>query len=201
MTTERADFPGVGKLILNLTNDGEHGYIPGSVYIPEEKKDEVARRVSKELKRRIRAGLLTLILIFTAAQCKAETITDSRMETAVIRTIVGEASNQGQEGMLALAAAIRNRGHLRGAYGLNASHSDREPAWVWDQARTAWKKSQSQDPTEGANHWFSREDIQKLKQTTPKWFKRLQFTKRIGDHFFYKETTHDKHRQKMPVLP
>ena len=36
-----------------------------------------------------------------------------------IRAIVGEAANQGSQGMLAIACAIRNRGHLKGAYGLN----------------------------------------------------------------------------------
>lgn len=59
-----------------------------------------------------------------------------------VRAIIGEASGEGYKGMLAVASAIRNRGTLKGVYGVNAKHVDKEPSWVWDMARKAWNESE-----------------------------------------------------------
>ena len=59
-----------------------------------------------------------------------------------VRAIIGEASNQGYQGMLAVACGLRNRGTLSGVYGLNAAHVDNEPEWVWQSAMQAWFESE-----------------------------------------------------------
>lgn len=72
-----------------------------------------------------------------------------------IRAIVGEASNQSNETMGCVAHAIRNRGNLRGVYGLTASHVKTEPQNVWYRAAVAWELSGKEkfDPTHGAQNW------------------------------------------------
>jgi len=102
-------------------------------------------------------------------------------EAQAVRAIIGEASNQGARGMLAVAAAIRNRGTLRGVYGLRAKHVDAQPGWVWARARTAWAMSATNDITDGADHWESVKAF-----GTPYWAKSMRHTVTIGDHKFYK---------------
>lgn len=99
-----------------------------------------------------------------------------------IRAIVGEAANQGLDGMTAVAEAIRNRGSLSGVYGVKAPHADREPSWVWAQAEKAWKASAGSDLVHGATHWESTDF------KTPRWArgKGVIVTAQIGKHRFYK---------------
>ncbi len=97
-----------------------------------------------------------------------------------VRAIIGEASNQGYKGMLAIACGIRNRGHLKGVYGLNAKHIDKEPRWIFELAERAWKESKYKDITFGATHWES--DLFK----EPYWAKYMVKTVKIGNHQFYK---------------
>lgn len=78
-----------------------------------------------------------------------------------IRAIVGEAAGQPYKVKLAVAAAIRNRGHLRGVYGLNARHNASEPERVWRDAARAWKESATSDITRGATHFGCAEDVRK----------------------------------------
>jgi hypothetical protein len=99
-----------------------------------------------------------------------------------IRAIIGEASNQGFRGMLACACALRNRGTLKGVYGVKAKHVDREPRWVWVQAGKAWEESKTNDITLGATHW---ENVKAF--GTPYWAKSMKKTVKIGNHQFYKE--------------
>lgn len=59
-----------------------------------------------------------------------------------IRTIVGEASTQGLEGMTAVGEVIRRRGSAtKGLYGYKAMETRTEPQEVWDLARKAWERS------------------------------------------------------------
>lgn len=77
-----------------------------------------------------------------------------------VRAIVGEAANQGAECMSYVAHAIRNRGTLKGVYGLTARHNDTEPTWVWEQAQLAWDNSDNEpDPTDGANGFRTGNEV------------------------------------------
>lgn len=104
-------------------------------------------------------------------------------EALAVRAIIGEASNQGFDGMTAVAEAIRNRGTLRGVYGVRAKHVDLEPQWVWSRAREAWERSKSTNFVKGADMWENEKVFGK-----PNWdFSKLVFTATVGDHNFYRE--------------
>lgn len=101
-----------------------------------------------------------------------------------VRAIIGESSNQGYRGMLAVACGIRNRGTLKGVYGLKAKHVDKQPEWVWQQAQKAWEESEHNRIHSGT-HWGST-IIDK------KWIKKMEqnnFVKVYSykDHVFYRE--------------
>lgn len=98
-----------------------------------------------------------------------------------IRCVVGEAEDQGYEGMLAVAEAIRNRGHLKGVYGCKSDRSLQAPEWVWHEAMDAWKESEFTNLVKGADHWHS------LREEKAWWEKYGKLTVIIGDHKFYKE--------------
>jgi spore germination cell wall hydrolase CwlJ-like protein len=114
----------------------------------------------------------------TAAPTSSVAVTPS----PEIKAIIGEASNQGYRGMLAVACAIRNRGTLKGVYGVNAKHIYKEPKWVWDLAKKAWAESKNIDITNGATHW---ENIKAFGK--PYWVKDMVQTFQHRDHIFYKK--------------
>ena len=120
---------------------------------------------------------IVMILIIMVCEGRAEI-----SESQAVRAIIGEASSEGYEGMLAVAGAIRNRGTLKGVYGLKAKHVDREPKWVWDLAWKAWRASACNDVTCGATHW---ENIKAFGK--PRWAYSMKETYRIKNHVFYKE--------------
>ena len=106
-------------------------------------------------------------------------------DSMAIRAIIGEAGHQGERGMLAVACAIRNRGTLKGVYGVKAKHVDKEPAYVWTMARKAWADSAVKDITNGAQFWGSV-------HCDKNWIKNMErkgFIKTFEwkDHKFYKE--------------
>ena len=103
------------------------------------------------------------------------------LDADCVRAIIGEASNQGYLGMLAVAEAIRNRGHLRGVYGLRAKHVDREPPWVWAMAHKAWTNSRTTNTVKGADHWHNVN-----REGENYWTKKMTETVTIGDHTFFK---------------
>jgi spore germination cell wall hydrolase CwlJ-like protein len=102
--------------------------------------------------------------------------------TQAIRAIIGEAGNQGEKGMLAVACAIRNRGTLKGVYGVKAKHVDKQPQWVWAMAKKVWAESATNDITNGATHW---ENIKAFGK--PYWVKSMVKTFEHKNHVFYRE--------------
>lgn len=121
------------------------------------------------------------LILFTASCCHAQIIQPAIPEELAVKAIMGEASNQGADGMLAVACAIRNRGTLRGVYGVKAKHIYKEPKQIWDQARAAWRKSASFDCTNGATHWENTKAF-----GTPTWAKKMQLVYVCKDHRFYR---------------
>jgi len=122
----------------------------------------------------IKVFILSIILCGTA---RAE-IPDCQ----AVRVILGEAGNQGKIGMLACADALRNRGTVKGCYGLNNPIVDKQPAWAWRAARTAWAQSKTNDITFGASFWGNANDLK-----TSKLYNKLHFTVRIKDQWFFKK--------------
>jgi len=117
---------------------------------------------------------LMLVFCFTAG---AETIPTKN----AVRAIIGEASNQGYHGMLAIACGIRNRGTLKGVYGLRAKHVDSQPKWVWTQARKAWLESEYNRIHDG----YMWENITAFGK--PSWYNDVREVYRYKDHVFFVE--------------
>lgn len=101
-------------------------------------------------------------------------------EPQAIRILIGEASGEGERGMQAVAEVLRRRGSVRGFYGLNAAHVDKQPAWAWSMARRAWYKSAVSNITRGADHFEG------TSFKTPKWAKNKTPVVIIGRQKFYK---------------
>lgn len=121
-----------------------------------------------------------------------------------IRTMIGEAANQGDEGLAAVAHVIMNR--VRGGYGGNPrevvlargqfepwatrrgelmGYAPEDPAY--QRAAAVFDKvigGESKDPTGGATH-FLNEDIVRQRRggTLPRWAS--GDSTKIGDHTFY----------------
>jgi len=106
-------------------------------------------------------------------------------DNAAVKAIAGEAEGEGPRGMLAVACALRNRGTLKGVYGLQAARirAGRVNPSVIRTARWAWRESKKRDITGGADHWHN------LKREGPrKWTREYKKTVVIGKHVFYKST-------------
>ncbi len=83
---------------------------------------------------------LSLVLLLCLGKIEAAPVAKID-DNKAIRTILGEAGNQGYQGMLAVADVIRNRGTLQGCFGLNNPVVDKQPKWAWNLARKAWGES------------------------------------------------------------
>ena len=97
---------------------------------------------------------LIIILMTGLVALKAQAITSAN----AVRAIVGEAAGEPYAAKVAIAAVIRNRGSLKGVYGLHASHISYQPKWVFDHASRAWKDSAFVDPTNGCNMFGGKID-------------------------------------------
>lgn len=97
-----------------------------------------------------------------------------------VHAILGEARGEGYEGMYAVACAIRNRGTLKGVYGLKANVSDASGV-IYQHAMKAWAESESgPDITNGANSWENTQTFGR-----PYWAMDKKPTAIIGRHKFY----------------
>ncbi len=104
------------------------------------------------------------------------------------QAIIGEAEAEGFEGMVAIAHAIRNRGNLKGVYGLNSPRVIKRlyNTRSWYEAKAAWEASYNgYDMTNGATGWGNASDIEIFKRHS--WWKNCVVTAKIGNHWFYKE--------------
>ena len=119
--------------------------------------------------------IFTFCLLLLALRLQA-----SIPDNLAVRAVVGEAGGQSYAEKLGVAAALRNRGNLHGVYGLKSAMVDRQPAWVWRDARKAWEESATNDVTHGASFWESTDF------KTPYWASSMHRTCRIGKTVFYK---------------
>lgn len=102
-------------------------------------------------------------------------------ESDAINIIVGEAANQGFNGMVAVAEVIRRRNSTEGLYGLNAHHNAQESKSTWIMAEKAWKTSKTSNLTHGADHF---ENIKAFGM--PVWTEYCHETVEIKDQAFFK---------------
>ena len=129
----------------------------------------------------IMAFLAVIISILMVSCVHAATVPYN--ERNAILAIIGEGENQGYTGMLALAGAIRNRGTLKGVYGVKAPRVVKRlySKATYAMAQKAWAESLKVDITKGADHW---ENIKAFGK--PYWVASMKETYRHKDHVFYK---------------
>jgi len=125
----------------------------------------------------IMATIINIILLLCfCSVARAEVIP----EGVALRCVIGEASNQGLEGMKAVSSALRNRGTVKGVYGCKSGLADKEPEWVWKMARRAWRESAFRDFANSGTHW---ENVRAF--GLPYWAKNMRVTLKLGDHWFF----------------
>lgn len=127
------------------------------------------------MKTNVQIGLLVLAGLLRGSECNAEV-----SEREAVRCIVGEAANQGLSGMRGVASVLRRRDSLQGFCGTKAKHIDKQPAWVFEQARRAWRESATKDYANGATH-FESTDFKR-----PDWSKGMTIVAHIGKHRFFR---------------
>lgn len=131
---------------------------------------------------------LLIIAIFSPPQplLSSQAIPDH----LAVRALVVEAGGQQDEELCAHANALRNRGTLRGVYGLHAKHLSTEPQWVFDRARRAWDRAKTgPDVVGGRTEWRSDYDLKLMARRgeTPKSCG-LYDGLRVGNTIFYRIT-------------
>ena len=141
------------------------------------------------------AALITALLTGTPAVQSAEAAGLSHQQYShqdYINAIVGEAENQGYDGMLAIAGALRNRAKqpyyrnnvLHGVYGKDSPRLSKVSQELFDLANKAWEESKRRDITGGAYIWGTGGDVAKFREQS--WFKNVKQTVEIRDHYFFK---------------
>lgn len=166
-------------------------------------KKEYGRWLEKRRSRRtasdwLIAIFLAILAVIFVESCTASpahakmTLTADRQNITIpehlaIRAILGEARGSGYIGMYAIACAIRNRGHLRGVYGVKTDLSDVDGR-LWQIASKAWHMSEDGgDVVHGADHWLSDYDLANCKPALMAWRFKMVETTYIGGHHFYRE--------------
>lgn len=149
---------------------------------------EILRAEIREKKTIVVMCTLLLWAMLTVAGCtvaSAEVVgsQSSVREVDAVLAIIGEAENQGYDGMLAVACAIRNRGTLQGVYGIKAPRvvQKKYSPKTYAKALKAWRASSDCDVTNGADHWENVKAFGK-----PKWAKTMKLTYVCKDHEFYR---------------
>lgn len=131
---------------------------------------------------------ILLIVLLASTKCFAEIL-----PAAAEHAILGEARGENFDGKTAIGEALRNRERLpyykkKGVFhGVNGyqAHDFVVMPWTAYDAERAWKRSVKTNLTKGAQYWFSDSDLKIVNRA--KWFKKLKFTKRVGNHYFYRE--------------
>ena len=125
----------------------------------------------------VMAALLTVLLAIGLPSCANAEVSDEQG----VRCIIGEAANQGFDGLIAIADALQNRGTTKGVYGCTSARASKEPSYVWERARRAWQEAKTSNPTHLATHW---EAVGLYGE--PYWASSMTKTVKIKDHTFYK---------------
>ena len=90
-------------------------------------------------------------LVFGLAFLSCVNVRAELNQNDCVRAVIGEGAGEPYKCQVALCAVIRNRGSLKGIYGFNSKHINREPKYIFKQVNRAWLESAKYDPTHGAN--------------------------------------------------
>lgn len=130
------------------------------------------------------------------AEAKHAPIDDNSM----LHAILGEAENGKITGMRMMSSALRNNGDINAAHGAKSiteknglfyrtytdGTPDRQiPNSVVSLAKQVVQDTKNQDYANGANHWFSKNDLKS--SLVKKMIRGMKYTSNSGDNYFYKE--------------
>ena len=133
------------NLLKHWLSDGKnYVWIPIADLFGDQKS---IRQWSCVAQKMLASSIMFLSLLFLIFVTPAfSQVTDSQ----AIQAIVGEAADQGYDGMTAVGEVIRRRGSISGVYGHDDMKTRFEPPWVWAQAALAWERSSYTNLTHGA---------------------------------------------------
>lgn len=124
----------------------------------------------------------TMLLIFSLSAISAfARLGSSLPQSLAVAAVIGEAGGESYTTQVAVACAIRNRGTLRGVYGVTNPVVKLADASLKAQARRAWKQSARRDIVKGATFFGCDADAPILMAYG------LQPVCRSGAITFYKE--------------
>lgn len=134
---------------------------------------------------------LAILTVLLLSGCTSD-IGYAYTQEQAIKAVIGEAENQGEYGMLAVSCAIRNRGSLKGVYGLHAPRvvKHRYSNKIYQQAKSAWLEANEKPDVEGADNCGMINGATFWEGTAfpiPYWAKSMTLTATIGNQRFFKE--------------
>lgn len=174
-----------GTEFVELTNSGtksEKAFKDIEVTLIQKKFGQTYFRLNHKICRMLILIILSLNYSFFAF---ASNINN---EKAVL-AIIGEAENQGRKGMFYVACGIRNRGTLKGVYGLNSKRVKEQlySSQTRKQAEEVWKESEFSESCNDLKEATLWENIKAFGK--PNWdFSKLTKTLEYKDHVFFKES-------------
>ena len=121
-------------------------------------------------------SIVAFLILLSPPQAYAEI-----PEVIAIRVLVGEAGDQGLQGMICVGEVLRRRGSIKGFHGYKSKRTKNIPKALRELAAEAWRQSASTNFTQGANHFVS------IHAPQPRWVKHCVKTYEYKDHVFYKE--------------
>jgi len=155
------------------------------IFLPKYPGESVTSLPARVRPKAAVARTFLFILLMIAPPVMAQT-----PQPTIWKVLLAEASNQGYDGMYAVACVIRNRGgDLRGFCGAKRKDlsvfCNRQGRRAISQARDIEKRVfelACADTTGGATHFENVEAF-----GTPWWAKEMVVTVKIGSHTFYKK--------------
>jgi hypothetical protein len=132
----------------------------------------------------LRQVSLVLCLLFLSIPSASAQVVSFTPENC-IKALVGEVEGESFQTKLATAECLRNRGSLKGVYGINSRRIAKASKKVWDDCERAWNQSSRANLVKGATVWGNASDVKIFKKS--KWFKSYEFVRKIGHHSFFRK--------------
>ena len=103
-------------------------------------------------------GMALFLVLSLFAVGSAEASIDERL---AVKSLIGEAGGQSDQEIQAHAYALKNRGTLKGVYGLSAKHTPNPTPEQWQRVSAAWWTAllDESDPLGGRTEWRSDYDL------------------------------------------
>ena len=124
---------------------------------------------------------IVMLCFSTCTPAQAEVIPDN----LAVKAVYNEALHD-TESLNAMCHALRNRGVLKGVYGLRSTNTISPKEYA--KTLKTWQNSlYTPDVTKGATHWLSDYDLKHCKPSLMSWRFKMKETLYQGQTHYYKE--------------